>query len=181
MAEHTAGEYRIRAATPGDVPAMVRMRLALQDHMAARTRSLWGMSEKRVANLPRRYRERIADQAECVLVVDHLPSGAPVGMGSAAIHHHDDYAPAQSGGIEDVWIDPEHRGKGLCRALFLRLLAFFEEQGVTDLLLRYADGNEEAKTVWTHYGFRPTLITATACLGDVEAAIHGQQRGENAL
>ena len=67
------------------------------------------------------------------------------------------------GSIEDVWVEPKHRGQRICTRLTGELLKFFEARGVSELTLGFVSGGSAAR-VWQHLGFRPAVIIANASL-----------------
>jgi ribosomal protein S18 acetylase RimI-like enzyme len=74
---------------------------------------------------------------------------------------HKGYIPGRSGEIDDIWVEPEHRQKGLAHQLLLQLSVFFRQHGLEHVILRYAEGNHEARELWSHYGFHKVIVTAT--------------------
>ena len=57
-----------------------------------------------------------------------------------------------SGVIDDVWVEPRHRRRGLSQQIVALLVEFAERRGVTDLMLEYATSNPEAAATWTRRG-----------------------------
>ncbi|MBO3803684.1 MAG: hypothetical protein JTT11_07450, partial [Candidatus Brockarchaeota archaeon] len=49
--------------------------------------------------------------------------------------------------------------KGLCR--------FFRQEGVEEVTVRYAVGNEEAEGFWKGLGFKPVIIAANTRLEEL--------------
>ena len=58
------------------------------------------------------------------------------------------------GYLADVFILPEHRGKGLSKTLMEFMLSFPELQGCRKLLL----GTRDAHGLYTQYGFKPLAV-----------------------
>lgn len=161
--------YLIRSATEKDIDTIVAMRLRLQEHMSAINLNLWKMSEKSIAGLPKFYRSALEDQHCHLVIAEERESGNILGMGLGRIHEHDEHVPNESGKIDDIWIEPNYREKGLCKKLFSELVKFFKTKGIEMMVLNFVNGNLEAEAVWKHLGFQPILTTATAKLADVEA------------
>jgi ribosomal protein S18 acetylase RimI-like enzyme len=46
------------------------------------------------------------------------------------IVRHEEFEPTVWGQVDDVWVEPEYRRHGVCRALLARLLEFFEQAHV---------------------------------------------------
>jgi GNAT superfamily N-acetyltransferase len=70
---------------------------------------------------------------------------------------------AKFGSIEDVWVEPAERRRGICRALLQGLTPFFELHGVSELTLGFAYAGSAA-VVWQRLGFQPAVVIANATL-----------------
>jgi ribosomal protein S18 acetylase RimI-like enzyme len=167
-------DWEIRPATQADMDALVTMRLRLQDHMAHANPGLLPMSAQGHAALPDRYREALAEATVHVLVVQARDAEELVGMAVGRIVVREDFVPSHMGRLDDVWVEPSYRRRGICRALVQQLLGFFERCGVQSLVLEYAVGNAEAEHTWRHLGFRPVLTLAHADLGEVKQRLGGR-------
>ena len=166
----------IRLARPSDAEALADMRVQLQRHLKARNPAVWDLSEQRVSELPAFYRETIADPTACVVVaLDH--EDMPVGLAMGSVIEHSEMVPARSGKIDDVWVAPEHRRRGACRAMLARLMSFFGSAGVAELHLNFVDGNVEAEAVWREIGFESVVVTAVARRESVERRLVRRRRG----
>lgn len=77
----------------------------------------------------------------------------------------------KSGMIDDVWVEPEFRNRGIFKALLRDLVAFAESHNVPELILEYSASNEEARAAWTKLGFRPMGIRAAAFTSTVKQAL----------
>ena len=159
----------IRRATQADIESLVEMRLRLQRHMEASNSRLWGISETKISAMPEFYRVGINDPNALLLVVQGHESEDLAGMGLGRICRHGEYVPSASGRIDDIWIEPALRRKGVGTRLVTELLKFFRLRGIEALVLDYAEGNVEAEAMWRRFGFAPVLITATTALTDAEA------------
>ncbi len=80
---------------------------------------------------------------------------------------HDEFIQNKSGRIEDIWVHPEHRRKGMCKTLLSDLVQLFATDGIT-LTLQYVYGNLEAEQICTRLGFHTVLKTANASFAEVE-------------
>ena len=161
-------DFLIRGATEKDINSIVAMRLRLQEHMLMINRNLWQMSEKSIAALPTFYRSALEDQQCHLVVAEGKQSGVILGMGLGRIYEHDEHVPKESGKIDDIWIEPNYRRKGLGTKLVSELLEFFKLKHVVAIILEYAKGNIEAEAIWERFGFEPVLTIATANLSDLE-------------
>lgn len=58
--------------------------------------------------------------------------------------------------LVSVWVSPEHRGRGVARALSTAALRFAAERGFGVVRLWVTEGNSIARTLYEHLGFSPT-------------------------
>lgn len=160
--------YQIRAATQADAKDLVRMRLALQAHVTRANPHLVAMTAQRAATLVNFYLGLLRDAKARVLVACDLETEHVIGMAVGRILRQQEFEPSEIGRIDDVWVDPEQRRRGVCRAMVGQLLEFFERAKIEVLVLDYAVGNREAEQVWSRLGFQPVLTLANAGLGEVK-------------
>jgi ribosomal protein S18 acetylase RimI-like enzyme len=151
-----------------------RMRLALQAHFAEANPHLLALSAQRRATLKDFYRNLIDNPQARVLVAHESSVTQRIGMAVGRIVRHEEFEPAVWGHIDDVWVEPAYRHRGICRMLMARLLEFFEEAWVEVLVLDYVIGNTEAEGTWRQFGFRPVLTVANAKLTEVQKRIQGK-------
>jgi ribosomal protein S18 acetylase RimI-like enzyme len=144
MREH----FSIRSATEKDIDSIVAMRLRLQEHLFAINSNVWQMSTERIAGLPTFYKNALEDQHCRLVVAEDEESGVILGMGLGRIDEHEEHVPNKSGKIDDIWVEPNHRQKGLCKKIVSELLAFFESNDIDTMVLNYVKGNLEAEAVW---------------------------------
>ncbi len=163
--------YDVRAAGEADVADLRRMRLALQAHFIRANPHLLTLSAQRVAALATFYQDLLADPQAQVLVAQERQSTRRVGMTIGRIVRHEEFEPAVWGQIDDVWVEPEYRQHGVCRALLTRLLEFFEQARVEMLVLDYVKGNREAEGVWRRCGFQEVLTVANANIEEVKKSL----------
>jgi ribosomal protein S18 acetylase RimI-like enzyme len=71
----------------------------------------------------------------------------------------------QVGGIQNVGVAPDHRGQGLGRALVLKSLAGFRDQGARRIYLEVTSPNVAAVELYRQLGFRHvrTMYRAVVC------------------
>lgn len=172
------GDYIIRDARESDVDALVAMRHRLLDHILRSNADLWPMSLERQAALPQAYRDYIAAGDTCVVVADRPGGDALVGMAVGHVAGVNDYIPPGSSKIFSVWVEPDDRRRGLCKAMMRRLIDWQRGRGVGKLVLEYTNGNSGAEATWHNMGFTPVYTTATAMLDDVWQAIADTQQPE---
>ncbi len=161
-------KYQIREAHEKDVKELVRMRLDLQKHMSQNNPYLWQISQKRISILSEFYLHKIGDRNSKLLVIEDNRSGSIIGMGLGTLQMHDEYVPSNSGKIDDIWVEPRYRRKGLLKNLLLDLIEFFKSKGIESLTLNYVEDNQEAEVVWKKLGFKTVIKITNADLSEVE-------------
>ena len=166
-----ASRYQIRLASEEDVAELVRMQLALQRSMARIGTNMFHLHRSSVGRLHDYYQTQITDGLTRLLVAQDGVSDDVVGMGTGKIWLHADYVPARSGEWIDLWVDPEHRRRGLAEQIVTRLLTFFRVNRVEFLAVNYVQANPPAERLWKKLGFKPVLMTATAERREIESTL----------
>lgn len=159
--------YQINKAKSEDINDLVAMRLSLQKHLDSRNQNLWELSPERLSEYPEIYRKMMSNKDVSILVIYDTEKEINVGMGIGTLITHNEFKPNSSGRIDDIWIDPDHRRKGLCKRLILELAKFFRENGIMAVSLQYVMGNTEAEHVWPRLGFDSVIKIANANLEDI--------------
>ena len=70
-----------------------------------------------------------------------------------------------AGVLNDIVVDPAHRGQGVGRMLLDATLAALEARGAPRVVLSTAERNESAQRMFARAGFRRTMIEMTRELG----------------
>lgn len=159
--------FGVDAAAVADIGALVDMRGRLQDHMEAANPDIFPLAPSWREDREKFYRDRI-DGPDGIVVVGRRAPGGIVAMGVGTIVRRPDTVPDRVGHIDDVWVEPECRGRGIARVIVRRLLKFFAEDNVEKLVLGYVAGNAEAEAFWARLGFRPMVTSAGADRYEVE-------------
>ncbi|WP_392533006.1 GNAT family N-acetyltransferase [Nostoc sp. C117] len=60
--------------------------------------------------------------------------------------------------IHDIWVEPEHRQKGIARQIVMQSVEHFHQMGVKQIRLDTANVNETARRLFTSCGFRISTI-----------------------
>lgn len=157
--------FTIRPASRNDCAALAIMRRRLQDVLEQESPTLWRMTDARKEALPEFYERCIADADVQVLVAEDPDFDVNGIVGTAVGRIAMGRDVPRYGSIEDVWVEPEHRGRGLCRALVAQLTEFFQAHGVQKLTVGFAYGGT-AEGLWLRLGFTPAVVLAN---GDIDA------------
>ncbi|MFN9969210.1 MAG: GNAT family N-acetyltransferase, partial [Phycisphaerae bacterium] len=124
----------VRTATIDDVPFVLPMVRAICDlhqrHDPERFRVVDDVIERYARWLP----ERATDSRSVFLVA--VENGKPVGYAVSTIEPEVPiFWVPECGWIHDIWVQPEHRGRGLARELVRETVKRFCALGVTQLRL----------------------------------------------
>lgn len=178
-----SASYALRDATASDLAWLVELVLRMDAHVAGVPRKTLRPTRAGLQDIQRRMRGLI-DNPHVRLVVAVDRRKTIVAMGDLAVWHHPEYweNPERRGRvvgvIDDFWVEPRHRRRGLSRRIVAELLEFAAERGVRELSLEYALSNQEAAGIWSQLGFRPTGVSASASLADVQAQL-GEKKSEH--
>ena len=61
------------------------------------------------------YKSALEDHHCHLLVAEDEESRVIIGMGLGRIFEHEEHVPDKSGKIDDIWVEPDYRQKGLCK------------------------------------------------------------------
>lgn len=158
-------EYTVREAGEDDIPVLVDFLINLGLHVSgAERQTLSGDAEQRLEAFVRDYIEH----PEKHMVVACAGTGEVVAMGNIQIWHSPNLweeaedLNLQSGFIDDLWVEPAHRQRGVMNLMLDELIRFAEDRGIEELVLEYALSNQEAAGAWQRLGFTPTGVRAAA-------------------
>lgn len=140
----------VRAATPADIPELVRLREVLATAMAdgSGRPPADGWQEAYAGSLA----ERLADQDVAVLVVDG-PGGTLAACGIGFIFHRfpgPGLPDGRFGYILGMATDPRHRRKGYGRAVMDALMAWYRDNGVARVDLH---ATSDGEPLYRSFGF----------------------------
>jgi ribosomal protein S18 acetylase RimI-like enzyme len=60
--------------------------------------------------------------------------------------------------IHDIWVEPEHRQKGIARQMVVQTVERFSEMGIKQIRLDTANSNEASRHLFASCGFRISTI-----------------------
>jgi GNAT superfamily N-acetyltransferase len=147
----------VRTATIDDVPFVLPMVRAICDlhqrHDPERFRVVDDVIERYARWLP----ERATDSRSVFLVA--VENGKPVGYAVSTIEPEVPiFWVPECGWIHDIWVQPEHRGRGLARELVRETVKRFGALGVNQLRLHTGTFNDAARKLFAAEGFRPCVV-----------------------
>jgi ribosomal protein S18 acetylase RimI-like enzyme len=116
----------------------------------------WRMFEPReslLRDVRSRYRSLVDEPDALVLIA--ASGGRPVGMVIGTIGAPSSVSDETALTIANLVVDPDHRGRGIGRALVAQLTDFARDRGVATLTIRTFTANREALDFWSGLGFEP--------------------------
>ena len=143
--------YRIRSARPEDEPIIWK----------ATTETVWSTipEDERARLDPAAFEAHFRDQVESYVkglrgerFVAEDEAGRFLGyviLGEVRTF----YSPQPVGFVFDIWVKPEHRGKGVGTFLLDRAFAWCRLRGLQKLKLEVAAGNAEGRSLYERAGF----------------------------
>lgn len=164
-------KLKIRQARKADVPVLVGFLTKLALHVA--NNAPLTLKKEEQIRLQDNLADALVDDDKLVVVADHLESGV-VGVGYIYIWRGQEVweqaaeQALESAVIDDIWVEPDFRQRGIFSALLSELVAFAESRGVQALMLEYAATNKEAIATWTRLGFKTTGVRAEAFTSTVK-------------
>jgi predicted acetyltransferase len=83
-----------------------------------------------------------------------------IGFISGLIRKREEYTPKIVGQIGQIFILEQSRRQGIGTRLLKKLLVFFEEQQVEQIVANYIAGNQAAEAFWKKFDFQPVHISS---------------------
>lgn len=160
------GDLKIRSATISDMNELFRLRLSLQHHVEASNPWIWRITDEGKNRLRQNFEQMVTEGDGRMVVAEG--EGGLVGFAYGEVAHREDYLPRSVGLLSIIYVEENHRMKGVGSLLVGELCRFFRSENVEDVTLRYALGNREAKGFWSGLGFESIMLTANTRLEDLE-------------
>ena len=157
----------IRPATPTDRPHLIRMRNALQHHLETANPRIWHTTPQAQPFLERHVDDLLRDEHTYI-----AEDTTPFAYIHGSVTHRTHLTPTTVGHLNGIYVDPPHRRQGTATALIRTLLTRFQEQGATEVNLRYIIGNPEAENLWNKLGLTPIIITANTPLHEMQQKLN---------
>ena len=155
----------VRRARPTDAPTLGRLGALL-------VRTHFDFDPKRFLPVTPQTEERYGaflgsqlDDADAVLLVAER-DGEVVGYTYGSVEGYDYMSlRGPAGVLNDIVVDPAHRGGGLGRMLLDATIAELKARGVPRVVLSTAEQNEAAQHLFERAGFRRTMVEMTREVG----------------
>jgi GNAT superfamily N-acetyltransferase len=155
--EITMAEYRVREARTGDRAAIGALWRELMDHHRALD-SRFSLAPDAEKLYVRHALDMIRTRDALVLVADLGPETLPIGFLVGELQNRPPLAmPGLYGFISDAFVCEEWRGKGVGRALYGVVRAWFVTRKATSIELFVAETNPTAQEFWAAMGLEPFL------------------------
>ena len=151
----------IRTATPADLPAIGRLgALLVRLHHDFDPKRFIPESPRTAERYAAFLGSQLGNSTVVVLVAER--DGTVLGYTYASVEGFD-YMTLRgpAGVLNDIVVDPAHRGEGVGRALLDATLAALEAQGAPRVVLSTAEQNHAAQQLFARAGFRRTMIEMT--------------------
>ena len=144
----------VRRATAADLEDMVRLHAVLGEMQRP-----WRVFEPRqdqLAEAEARFRAAFDDPDARICVSGSAGRVVAMGMGRVGVVSL--VSDERSLDLTSVVVRPDHRGRGLGRAIVEDLLAFGRSRDVHVVSLRVFAENHDAVAFWTSIGLRPRIV-----------------------
>lgn len=172
--------YVFRDAVVSDLPRLSELLIRMDAHVAGTPRAQLEPTAEGRRDIESRLQSLIENPFVRFVVVE-TRAGRIVAMGNLQVWHYPDFWKNEErrgrvvGVIDDVWVEPRHRRRGINRRIVQELLEFADSHGVQELVLEYALTNREAEAAWTRLGFSPIGVRASATPAVLHAALAGSK------
>jgi len=148
-----------RPATIHDLQTILTFRRRLQQHLLESNPRLWRRDPESPALREEALDEITGPNKWTIIAEDN---NTPIGYISGRAITRTDEEPATIGAISTMWVEPDHRKRGVGTRLVRDLLERLNRAGAQDITLRIVNGNAEAQTFWAGLGFQPRITVANA-------------------
>ncbi len=167
--------FGIRDARKQELPLLADMRKRLGELLKAMHPGLWELSAGEMARQQERYAE-VIDSGKGRVLVAADRWDVPVGMIVVRLLENPRIEPGRLGRIDDAWVEPEWRRRGVMRALVRNAAEYAQERGYDRVMLDWSVKNVASARCWRGLGFDPMLVVGMAVSSElVEASKEGRQ------
>jgi ribosomal protein S18 acetylase RimI-like enzyme len=160
-----APTFRTRDARKPELLLLSDMRKRLGELLREQHAGLWELSAGEMARQAERYAEVMDSGTGRVLVaVDH--ADVPIGMIVVRLLDNPRIEPGRLGRIDDAWVEPEWRRRGVMRELVRVAAEYAQGSGYGRMMLDWSVKNVASARCWRGLGFGPMLVVGMAsCAG----------------
>lgn len=156
----------VRKAIASDKQSLVQLRLSLQRHVEQSNDDIWKITEMGIQRLEQDVDQMLSDPEGLVLIAEK--DGIIMGFAYGKAAQRTDYKPNRVGFINMIFIQEDHRRRGIGTQLIHKLCQFFKSKNAENISLRYVIRNKEAQAFWEHLGFKPIIHTTNINLEQLE-------------
>jgi ribosomal protein S18 acetylase RimI-like enzyme len=151
----------VRRATSADLAAVGRLgALLIKEHHDFDSRRFLAARDRTPMDYAAFLGTQLGQPHVAVLVADD--HGKVIGYAYATLEGYDYMAlRGPAGVLQDIIVEPEHRGRGVGRLLLEAALAHLKSHGAPRVVLSTAEQNEPAQRLFAGAGFRRTMIEMT--------------------
>jgi ribosomal protein S18 acetylase RimI-like enzyme len=160
------GDYSVRQARPEEMTQLAAMRGRLGRHLKQHDPQIWELSADEMAHQAERYAEVAASGKGRVLVAVDGKDCA-VGMIIVRLLENPRIEPGRFGRVDDAWVEPRHRRRGLMRRLIAAAADYCEQSGFDRVMLDWSVKNVASARCWRGIGFRPLVVVGMAGTADL--------------
>lgn len=154
----------VRLATPADLELLTGLSLRFFDYLKATVADEFWAGAEPAPDLARGDFETALGRGDLVLLASL--SGTPTGylLGRIEPAYIRESPIKAMGYISHCFVREEARGKGAATALVQAAEAWFRDQGIEFIELRYSLANEAAAAVWNKLGYAPQRLVCRKSL-----------------
>ncbi|HEY4218994.1 MAG TPA: GNAT family N-acetyltransferase [Gemmatimonadaceae bacterium] len=153
--------FTIRTATPADVPTLGQLGALLVRVHHEFDPARFIPEAPRTAEFYGKFLASQLDEPDAFILVAE-GDGAVLGYAFATVEGFDYMSlRGPAGVLNDIVVDPDHRHRGIGRALLDATLAALTKRGTPRVVLSTAEQNSGAQHLFAEAGFRRTMIEMT--------------------